>query len=217
MTALLLREARVLSRRGAWPAALLMHAAASGLFVTVWGRTGGVPLWEASLLQQLAAFDRLIAAAVLTWLATYVLADDEGGMRSASDWSALSGRPVRIVFLARVAAAAAMSIVFVVTAAPALAAAGELSAATPGVVAAQLAAALGFACFCLGAAAIAAAAIRDRVGVWCTAMSLSLFAAFAVRALETTLMRGIIPALAGLILALIAPGILETRRLHDGR
>jgi len=119
MISLVLHETRLIGRRAAWPAALVLHAAAASMFVSLWGPTGGVPLWAASVLQQLAAMDRLAAAVLLTWLTTFVLADDADGRRSVVDWSALTGRSTRSVFRARIATVFFAALVFVSVTLPA--------------------------------------------------------------------------------------------------
>src|SRR5690348_11005906 len=108
MMPLAIHEARVLGRRGMWAAALAAHAMATALFVSLWMPTGGVPLWEASVLQQLAAADRVLMAVLLTWMSTFVLADYDGEGRRLADWSVLTGRPARAILRARIAATAAM-------------------------------------------------------------------------------------------------------------
>jgi hypothetical protein len=207
MIALGVHEIRVICRRAVWPAALTLHAFAASVFVALWGPTGGVPLWQASVLQQFAAAERLLLAILLTWLATFVLADDAAAGRSAADWGALTGRRVDAVLRARLAALALLTAVLLAVAMPALVAAGDLSAATRGEIARQLGAAAGFACLCVGVTAIAAVAQRDRVAIWCTAMLCSAAAALGVRWFDTELMRAVVPLGAGaamLALALLA-------------
>jgi hypothetical protein len=216
MIGLAIYEARLLGRRGSFAAALAVHALAASLFVMLWMPTGGVPLWEASLLQQLAAADRVLTGALLTWLSTFVFADDEGGMRNAIDWSALTGRSVRSVFRTRIAAMAAMSVVLVAVAVPAFVAAADASAAPINELAGHLGAALGFACFCLGVTSMIAATVRDRVAVWCIAMAVCLAAAVGVRALETAALRALVPALAGAAMLALAPSAVRSSRHADG-
>ena len=216
MIKLALHEARMIGRRAIWPAALILHAAAAAMFVGIWGPTGGVPLWQASLLEQLGAMDRLATAVLLTWLSTFVLADDAGARRLA-DWSALTGLPAASVLHARIAAMAALTLVFIAVAAPAFVAAGETAAAAPGEVVAHAAMALGFAVFSVGVTAAASVALRDRVAVWCSAMTVCLIAALGVRILPTDLARAITPAIAGLLMLAAAPAGLRSRRFDDGR
>ncbi|TAK15264.1 MAG: hypothetical protein EPO35_07945 [Acidobacteria bacterium] len=214
MIAVALHEARMIGRRAIWPAVLILHAAATASFVIVWGPTGGVPLWQASLLEQLTAMDRLAAAALLTWLATAVLTDD--GARRLADWSALAGLPTATVFRARITALVTLSLVFIAVAAPAFVAAGEISAATPRDIARHIGMSLGFSALAAGVTAAASVALRDRVGVWCTAMAVCLIAALGVRMLPTDLMRMLAPAIAGLIMLAAVPSMLRSRRVTDG-
>jgi hypothetical protein len=187
------------------------------LFVALWMPTGGVPLWQASVLQQLAAADRLLIAVLLTWLSTFVLADDEGDGRRLVDWSALTGRAAPSVFRARIAAMAGMALVFIGVALPAFIAAAEVSAAPLSELAAHVAAAAGFACLCLGITSIITVTVRDRVAVWCVAMTVCVLSAVAVRALDTIALRSAVPALAGAILLALAPHALKTSRPADVR
>jgi hypothetical protein len=217
LISLVVHEARVLGRRGVWAAALAAHAIAASLFVVLWMPTGGVPLWQASMLQQLAAADRLMLAVLLTWLSTFVLADDEGGGRSAVDWSALTGRPDRSIIRARVAAMAAMSVILVSVALPPFVAAAEVSAAPAGELAGHVLSALGFACFCLGVTSIISVTVRDRVAIWCVAMTACVLAAVAVRALDTIALRSAVPAIAGALLLALAPNALGRPRPADVR
>ncbi len=211
MIPLIVREVHLVTRRAAWPVAIVIHAAAAALFVGVWGPTGGVPLWQSSVVQQLAAVDRLIAAILLTWVATFVLSDDETGVRDLRDWSVLTGRPAREIFRTRIAAALMLSLVFTASAVPAFVAAGEFAAAPAGDVAAHVGAALGFACFALGATTVASAALGNRVAAWTTAMSICVAAAFGIRMLDTLTMRIAVPAVAGLLLMGASPlGIRST-------
>jgi hypothetical protein len=214
---LALHEARLIGRRVVWPASLVLHAAAVSMFVSLWGPTGGVPLWQATVLQQLAAMDRLAAAVLLTWLSTFVLTDDEDGRRNLADWSALTARPAPSIFRARIAAIVCLAIVFVAVTLPAFFAAAELSAAPGTSLAAEIGAAAGFAVLCLGITAIAAIALDVRVGVWITAMSCAAVAAVAIRALDTTVARAVTPALIGALLLVIAPLGATGRRVSDGR
>ena len=215
MIALARHEIRMIGRRAIWPAALILHAAAAALFVGVWGPTGGVPLWQASLLAQLSSMDRLATAVLLTWLATFVLTDDAGARR-LMDWSALTGVPAASVLRARIWAVTALALVFIAVAGPAFVAAGETAAATSGDIAAHVGSALGFAVFATGITAAASVALRNRVAVWCTAMAVCLIAALGVRMLPTDLMRAVTPALAGLAMLAMAPSALRSRRLDDG-
>lgn len=215
MIRLAVHEARMLGRRGVWPAALVMHALATSLFVGLWAQTGGVPLWQASLLQQLAAFDRLVIATVLTWFATVALADDERGGRNLVEWSAVCGRPAPAILRARVAAMAALTLVFLIVAAPAFVAAADISAAGPRELAADAAAVFGFACFALGVTAAARVAVRDRVAVWCIAMAVSGLASVGVRLLASTALRAAAPAVAGIVLLALAPSAVRRWRLAN--
>ena len=149
MIALAVYEARLLGRRGAWAAALALHAIAASSFVALWMPTGGVPLWQASVLQQLAAADRLLLAVLLTWLSTFVFADDEDNGRRVVDWSALTGRTSQSIFRSRIAAMAVMSLILAAVAVPAFVAAAEVSAASMRELAGHVGAGLAFACFCL--------------------------------------------------------------------
>ena len=215
MMSLAIHECRMLGRRAVWPAALVVHAAAASMFVAIWGPSGGVSLWEATVLQQLSAVDRLATAVLLTWLSTFVCSDDEGGARSVLDWSALAARSPQTVFRARIAAIAVLGLIFMSTALPAFVAAGEVSAAPMREVAGQIAAAFGFACLCLGVTSVASVLVHDRVAVWCSAMALCLLAAVGVRLLDTTLLRAAVPAIMGVVLLALAPaGVGDRGRLN---
>lgn len=208
-------EARMIGRRAVWPAALVLHALTTSLFVILWAPTGGVPLWQASVLPQLAAFDRLAIAAVLTWLSTFVLADDESGARDLVEWSAVCGRPARTILRARMAAISAMALIFLTAAAPAFVAAGEVSAAPLSELAADAGVLFGFACFAIGVTAAIRVAVRDRLAVWCIAMAVCLIAAVGVRMLGTVALRAIAPALTGVILLGWASYAVRRWRLPD--
>lgn len=216
MISLAINEVRVAGRRAVWPTAVVLHAAAASMFVALWGPTGGVSLWEASVLQQLASMDRLATAVLLTWLSTFVLADDEGGRRGLIDWSALAGRSPAVILRSRVVAILVLAAVFMCAMIPAFVAAGEVAAAAPGELAGQMGAAFGFACLCVGITAIASIATADRLAVWLTAMLFSLVAAVGVRFFDTTLTRAIAPALAGVVMLAAAPLLVRTRRYSDG-
>jgi hypothetical protein len=207
--ALALHETRMICRRGVWPAALTLHALAASLFVSIWGPVGGVSLWDASVLQQLAALDRVISAVVLTWLATFVIADDPA--RTISDWSALTGRSAATVFRARVAALCALTCLFVAVAVPAFVAASDLSAASNLELARQLGAEGAFAVFCVGVTALSAVALDHRVAAWCSAMICCIAAAAGVHAFDTTLLRTVAPAAAGLMFLIVAPMAIRVR------
>jgi hypothetical protein len=217
MMSLASHEVRIIGRRAAWPIALAGHAVAMSLFVALWGPTGGIPLWEASLLQQLVVADRIICAVVLTWLVTFILADDEGGGRSLMHWSLLTGKPAVSIFRARVVAAAAITLVFVSTALPVFVAAADISAAPARELTWQIASVAGFACLCAGITAVATAAIGDRVAIWIIAMLLTLLAAAGVQPLDTTVLRAAVPALTGVMLLGLAPSAAKDRRPADGR
>lgn len=218
MTALVRYEVWLAARRMSWPAALVLHASATALFVATWGPTGGLSLWQASLLHQLTAVDRLASAVLFTWFSTYVLSDGEAGAHRAADWSAVTGRSVASVFRARVAAIAVMAIVFIAVAAPPFVSAGETAAASTGVIASQLGAALGFALLCAGVTAVTSVALRDRVAVWCTAMATCLIAAVGVRLLGSTLVGAAAPAAVGVILLMTAPrGARSREERYAGR
>jgi hypothetical protein len=208
-------ELRLIGRRAVWPVALVLHAAAASLFVAIWAPTDGVPLWQASVLQQLAAIDRLVIAVVLTWLSMFVLTDDNGGARRMVDWSAITGRSVETVFKSRIVAVALLALIFISVALPAFAAAAEAGGASAGELAAQLAAMAGFAALCVGVSAAAGVAVRNRVAAWYTAMLCCLLTAVAVRLLETTTMRAIVPASIGLLLMFVSPSGVRGRRLHE--
>lgn len=212
MIALIRHEARMLTRRAMWPVALTLHAFAVSAFVGIWGPLGGVPLWEASTLHQLTAVERIVAAVLLTWLATSLLSDDDDNTRRVTDWSALTGRSVKAVFGARVVLSTLGAVVFMTVAAPAFAAAGASAAATLPDIAAEMGSAAGFSVFCGGVTAVSSVSLRDRVGVWCTAMAISLVAAAAVQQLDTTWLRMAVPAVAGVILLLLAPAGMNTQR-----
>ena len=212
MIALALHEARMLTRRGIWPAALAVHALIASAFVAMWGPTGGVPLWEASTLHQLTAADRIVSALLLTWLATFVLTDDGDGRRRTSDWSALTGRPPQFVYGARLILAIFLALIFVAVVAPAFAAAGASSAATSADAATQLLLAAAFATLSLGITAISSVALKDRVAVWCTAMVVSLIAAIGVQVLEGTGLRVAAPSLVGVLLLLTARVTVNSQR-----
>ncbi len=214
MIALLLHEAQILTRRAIWPVAVTLHAIATAAFVGIWGPTGGVPLWDASVLHQLTAADRILGAVLITWLSTYALSDDDA--RGLLDWSALTGRPVKSVYGARLAVAAVLGVIFTIVAVPAFAAAGEASAATRGDVAAQIGAAIGFALLCVGVTAVANVAVEDRVGVWCTAMALSLIAAVAIQIIDQTWLRIAAPLAAGIALMTMAAAGIRARRAGRG-
>jgi hypothetical protein len=209
------QEIRTATRRAAWPVAVFGHAAIAALFVVVWGPTGGVPLWQAPVLQQLAAAERVSTAVVLTWLLTYIVTDEKD--RSLADWSALVGRPAKTVFTARLIATMLLTIVLVAGAAPAFAAAGAEAAASSADVALQLSAALSFALFCASITALAAATFKNRVAVWCAAMTTCLVAAVAARFLDTTLLRAVVPAALALVLWSIASGVVGAGRLINER
>ena len=214
---LAIHEARVLGRRGIWAAALAIHAISASLFVALWMPTGGVPLWQATVLEQLAAADRLLVAALVTWLSTFVLADEETGGRAVTDWSALTGLPARSIVRARIAAAAMMTLVLASVALPAFVAAAGVSAATTTELTGHLGSALGFACFCLGVTSVASVSVRDRVAVWCVSMTVCVLAAVGVRALDGAILRGVAPAVAGVALLALAPGALRFPRPSNVR
>lgn len=214
MIATATHEIRMAARRAAWPLALALHAAAASLFVILWGPTGGVPLWEATVLQQLVVVDRIAAAVLLTWLVTFVFADDTpdpASSRRIADWAALFGYSPAAIFRSRAMAAACAALVFVAVAIPALVAAGALSAATGRDVAAQAGALLGFAWLGVSLTAAMSVAVRDRVGIWCWSMTLTAIAALATRMFDTALTRGAIPAAAGFVILLAASWGLNVR------
>jgi hypothetical protein len=215
MISLAVNEARMIGRRGAWPAALVLHALATALFVILWAPTGGVPLWQSSVLQQLAAFDRVLTAAVLTWLSTFVLADDEPGGRDLIEWSAVCGRPARTILRARIAAISGLTLVFLTTAAPAFVAAADVSAAPWSELAADAGAALGFACLAVGVTSAIRVTVKDRVAVWCIAMTVCLVAVLGVRMLNTMALRAIAPAIIGGTLLAWAPYAVRGWRLPN--
>jgi len=208
-------EARIIARRGVWPAALVLHALATSLFVVLWAPIGGVPLWQASVLQQLAALDRLLIAVVLTWLTTFVLASDESGARDVIEWSAVCGRPARTVFRARIAAASVMAVVFVAMAVPSFIAAADVSAAPLAELAADAWSALGFACLTIGVTAAIRVAVSDRVAIWSIAMAISCAAALGVRLLDGAALRAVAPAVAGAALLAWAPYAVRAWRPFD--
>jgi hypothetical protein len=217
MIALALHEIRIATRGPAWPVALVLNALACSLFVAIWGPTGGVPLWRASPLEQLAAVDRVIAAVVLTWFATHLLADDETGARRLVDWSALTGRSTDWVFRARAIAVAILAAVFTVVGTPAFVAAADLSAVSMGALPQHAAAALGFAALCLGVTAIMTVVTSDRIVIWCTAMIACLIAAVGVRLLDTMLLRAAVPAAIGTMLVVAASASMRSRMQLHGR
>lgn len=214
MIALIRHEARMLTRRAMWPVALTLHAFVASAFVGIWGPLGGVPLWDASTLHQLTAVERIVAAVLLTWLATSVLSDDDDDTRRVTDWSALTGRPDKVVFGARVVLSTLGAVVFTTVAAPAFASAGASAAATLTDIVAGMGSAAGFSIFCVGVTAVISVSLRDRVGVWCTAMAISLVAAAAVQQLDTTWLRIAAPAATGVILLLAAPAGMNAQRYN---
>jgi len=159
----------------------------------------------------------LLIAAVLTWLTTFVLADDEAGERDLIEWSAVCGRPAGTILRARIAASVVLALVFLSVAAPAFVAAGEVSAAPFRELAADAAAMLGFACFAIGVTSAVRVTVRDRVAIWCIAMAVCLVAAVAVRRLDTEAFRDGAPALAGVILLAWAPYAVRGWRSPDVR
>lgn len=204
MIPLVMYETVIAARRTAWPVALALHAAAAVLFLGIWGATGGVPLWRASVLAQLATIDRVVLSVILTWLCGYVLTDGRNGERQLLDWSALTGQTPERVFGARIAAATVLAIVCTSVAAPAFVAAGEAAAIAVGDAASHLGAAFGFALLCVGVTALATVAIANRIVGWSAAMCVCLIAAVGVRVLDTTLLRGVAPTAAGLAAVLLA-------------
>lgn len=210
MMPLALQELRLVTRRAAWPIAIFVHAATAALFVIVWGPTGGVPLWQSTVLQQLAAAERVSGAIVLTWLTTYIVTDERD--RSLGDWSALTGRPMKTVFAARLIAVVLVTAALMAAAAPAFFAAGAEAAATVGDIALQMSAALGFALLCAAVTATVAIGFKSRVGIWCTAMTACLIAAVGVRSIQTTEFRALVPAAIAAVLLLALPS-----GVRDGR
>lgn len=214
MIALVLHESRMVTRRGVWPAVLVLHAVAASAFVAMWGPTGGVPLWEASSLHQLSAADRILSAVLLTWLTTFVLTDEASGRRRMADWAVLTGRPTQFVYGARIIVAIFLALIFIAAAAPAFAAAGASSAATSGDAATQFFLAAAFAVFALGVTAMASVALNDRVAIWCTAMVVSLVAAVAIQGFTDAWLRLAVPSGCGLLLIVASYVSVTTQRLR---
>ena len=211
MMALVLLEAKVAMRRAAWPVALALYAGTGALFLGVWGATSGIPLWRATILDQLAAADRVTMSIVFTWLCGYVLSDGPDGSRQCAEWSALTGRPPETVFRARVGGAAILSFICTVAAVPTSVAAAIESAATASHITAHLAGTAAFGLFCVGTSAIASVAFQRRITAWASAMVAGTIGAVGVHLLHSTAFRIGAPSATGALGILAATAIVRRR------
>lgn len=217
MIALIAHELRLVTRRAAWPAALLVSSGAAALFVAVWGPENGVPLWTASVLQQLTAVTRVLLAVSATWLSTYVLTDDADGGHRLSEWSVATGRSPAALARARVIAAVVLCGLMVIATAPAIVAASQIASASSRAVAGALGGGLGFVLLSVGVTAATAIAQSGRLAVWCTAMAICVAAAAGVGLFDAAVVRAAAPALAGLALLTAAPLAAQVRKSADDR
>lgn len=209
MTALIAHDLRLATRRVAWPLAIGLHAAATTLFVAVWGPTNGVPLWTAPLLSQLVAADRLLLAVLLTWLITPLLAPDHAA--DLTGWSAVTGVSVTRLMLSRAVAAILMALVMVISAAPIIVAAAQVSALDSAVLMLACLEMAAFSLLVVGATALSAVIWRDRLAVWCGSMALTIAAAVVARLVSPAVPRLAVCALVTVI------GVTSAVRAARGR
>lgn len=179
MRPLVLHELRRAMRRAAWPLALGLHLCGITLFVAVWGPTGGVPLWAAPLLSQLVAADRILLAVSLTWLITPLFAPDAHG--DLVSWSSVTGLSVRAVMASRAIAASWLAIMMVISGAPVVAAASQMSSVPLDGLAGAWLEMLSFSLLTVGLAAVASIVWRRQIAVWGGSMLLTTAAAFGAR------------------------------------